>query len=123
MTTRSSAGTPAPASSRATSSPLTWKSAPNLLWSSASEVIDARGSPRMIAPCMTAVRRGVLFITLFVASSVIADDWPQWRGPNRDAVLRDNGWAKTFPTNGLQTVWRIPIRPGYSGPAVVGDSL
>lgn len=60
---------------------------------------------------------------LFIATSVLADDWPQWRGPNRDAVLRDAGWLKTFPTNGLETIWRIPINPGYSGPAVVGERL
>ena len=52
-----------------------------------------------------------------------AADWPQWRGQNRDAVLRDTGWLKSFPDNGLHTVWRIPIRPGYSGPAVAGDRL
>jgi outer membrane protein assembly factor BamB len=60
---------------------------------------------------------------LFIATSLIADDWPQWRGPNRDAQLRDPGWLKQFPTNGLETVWRVPIQPGYSGPAVVGDRL
>ena len=77
----------------------------------------------MIAPHMSSVRRGLLFIALFMATPLIADDWPQWRGPNRDALLRDKGWLKSFPSNGLQTLWRIPINPGYSGPAVVGDRL
>src|SRR5688572_30714286 len=72
---------------------------------------------------ITRLRPGFLFIALFVATPLLADDWPQWRGPNRDAVLRDDGWLKRFPTNGLEIVWRVPIHPGYSGPAVVGDRL
>jgi outer membrane protein assembly factor BamB len=62
-------------------------------------------------------------VAVLLANCASADDWPQWRGENRDAVLRDAGWQKTFPTNGLRTVWRVSIHPGYSGPAVVGDRL
>ena len=58
-----------------------------------------------------------------LATSVFAADWPQWLGANRDGTLRDKGWLKKFPTNGLQTVWRVPIHPGYSGPAVAGERL
>ena len=64
-----------------------------------------------------------LAATFCVTSSIAAQDWPQWRGASRDGVLHDKGWLKQFPTNGLRTVWRVPIHPGYSGPAVVGDRL
>src|SRR5437660_4252473 len=50
--------------------------------------------------------------------SLLADDWPQWLGPRRDAVWRESGILKQFPSNGVAIRWRVPIGAGYSGPAV-----
>ena len=47
-----------------------------------------------------------------------AEDWSQWRGARRDAVWRETGILKRFPKGGPKTSWRVPIGPGYSGPAV-----
>lgn len=47
-----------------------------------------------------------------------ADDWPQWLGPQRDAVWREKGIIEKFPESGLKFRWRTPIGGGYSGPAV-----
>ena len=49
---------------------------------------------------------------------LLADDWPQWLGPQRDGVWRETGIIEKFPTNGLKFRWRVPIGGGYSGPAV-----
>ncbi len=57
---------------------------------------------------------GVLVLTACVA----ADDWPQWRGPNRDGVWRETGIVRRFATERLEPVWRVPIGSGYSGPTV-----
>jgi outer membrane protein assembly factor BamB len=46
------------------------------------------------------------------------DDWPQWLGPRRDGVWREKGILKRFPEGGPKLVWRIPLGPGYTGPAV-----
>lgn len=51
-------------------------------------------------------------------SSSFADDWPQWMGPNRDSIWREEGILTEFPESGLEVKWRIPIHGGYSGPAV-----
>ncbi|MFN5755886.1 MAG: PQQ-binding-like beta-propeller repeat protein [Planctomycetia bacterium] len=55
-----------------------------------------------------------------ILGSVIAraDDWPQWMGPRRDAVWRENGIAKAIPAAGLPVKWRVPVKGGYAGPAV-----
>lgn len=45
-------------------------------------------------------------------------DWPQWLGPQRDAIWRDTGIIDKFPDGGLKPLWRIPIGTGYAGPAV-----
>ena len=47
-----------------------------------------------------------------------ADDWPQWLGPKRDAVWREPGITATIPARGLPVRWRVPVKGGYSGPAV-----
>jgi hypothetical protein len=36
------------------------------------------------------------------AAKAQADDWPQWRGPNRDAVWKETGILQTFPPDGLK---------------------
>ena len=51
-------------------------------------------------------------------STLRADDWPQWQGLQRDAVWREKGIVETFPESGPKVRWRVPIRSGYSGPAV-----
>ena len=47
-----------------------------------------------------------------------AEDWPQWRGADRDAVWRETGIVERFPGEGLIVKWRTPVRAGFAGPAV-----
>ena len=60
---------------------------------------------------------------LFWASPLFATDWPQWRGPNRDAVWTESGIVERLPTNGLKVLWRAPIAMGYSTPVIVGEEV
>ncbi len=62
----------------------------------------------------------VLFLTVSVAA---ADDWPQWRGPQRDGVWRETGIVEKFASAELPIKWRAPISPGYSGPTVAGGRV
>src|SRR5262245_42033878 len=55
---------------------------------------------------------------LAVADSARADDWPQWLGPKRDGVWREQGLLAKFPAGGPAIRWRTPIGAGYSGPVV-----
>ena len=50
--------------------------------------------------------------------SVVAADWPQWLGVERDGVWRESGILKKFPEGGPKVNWRVPIGGGYAGPAV-----
>ncbi len=52
------------------------------------------------------------------------DDWPQWRGPNRNAVSNESGLLTQWPEGGPKRLWtndRCGL--GYSGFAVVGERL
>ena len=59
-----------------------------------------------------------LLLLLLAPSLLRADDWPQWLGPQRDAVWRETGILKKFPEGGPTVRWRTPIGGGYTGPAV-----
>jgi outer membrane protein assembly factor BamB len=52
-----------------------------------------------------------------------ADDWPQWLGPKRDGIWREQGLIETFPKEGPLVRWRTPVGAGYAGPAVAGGRV
>ncbi len=63
------------------------------------------------------------FALCAVGVSLRADDWPQWRGPNRDGVWREEGVLEKFASEELKIQWRQPIGSGYSGPTVAGGRV
>jgi len=59
-----------------------------------------------------------VLVALFTITSLRADDWPQWRGINRDGVLHEKGLRQSLPAGGLTARWSVPLGSGYSGPTV-----
>lgn len=49
-------------------------------------------------------------------------DWPQWRGPNRDAKAGDFKAPPTWPKE-LTRKWSVMVGDGVATPALVGDKL
>ena len=67
----------------------------------------------------TVVRQFVICALTLLAPAAIADDWPQWGGPQRDAVWRETGIVDRLPdTDVLPRIWSVAVAEGYSGPAV-----
>src|SRR5436190_19345353 len=62
----------------------------------------------MVALCLT-------FVAIATMSSR-ADDWPQWLGPQRDSVWREDHVLDKFPDGGPKVRWRSPVGGGYAGP-------
>ena len=63
---------------------------------------------------------------VFLATSVCrapADEWPQWRGPNRDGSWRETGIIDKFPQPEIELRWKVDISSGYSGPTVAGGRV
>ncbi len=60
----------------------------------------------------------VLAIASLATLAAVADDWPQWRGPNRDGVWRERGLIRQFPSARLPHEWEAEIGSGFSGPTV-----
>jgi outer membrane protein assembly factor BamB len=59
---------------------------------------------------------------LLGAGGVCAQDWPQWRGPNRDARATGFKAPATWPKE-LTRKWKVTVGEGVSTPALVGDKL
>ena len=61
-----------------------------------------------------------LFCTLLLilAGMLRGEDWPQWRGPKRDAAYLETGLLRDFPAAGLTIRWRAPVGWGFSSPVV-----
>lgn len=66
---------------------------------------------------------GIGMVLSLSCSAVSADDWPQWMGPQRDNVWREDGLLEKFPAGGPKVLWFTPVAGGYSGPAVSGGKV
>ncbi len=64
-----------------------------------------------------------ILTALFMTAGLRADDWPQWMGPKRDNIWREEGVVEKFPEGGPKKLWSAPLSGGYAGPAVVGDRV
>ena len=64
----------------------------------------------------------VVCVVLFAASYVFAQDWPQWRGPNRDGKVSGFTAPQKWPSE-LTQKWKKTVGLGDATPALVGDKL
>ena len=58
----------------------------------------------------------------FVPALASAQDWPQWRGPERDGVAHGVAAPAAWPDE-LRQIWRIEVGLGYSSPVVAGNRV
>ena len=61
-------------------------------------------------------------VLLIGASCVYAQDWPQWRGANRDGKVTGFEAPQQWPKE-LKLRWRTTVGSGDATPALVGDKL
>lgn len=59
----------------------------------------------------------VVLLLLLVAPAASAQEWTQWRGPDRDGFVSAKNAPVTWPEK-LDRVWRVEIGEGYSSPVV-----
>jgi len=65
-----------------------------------------------------------LFVAIpLLAAPLLAADWPQWRGPDRDGRWNETGIIDRFPAAKLTPRWTSPVGPGYTGPTVAGERV
>jgi len=62
--------------------------------------------------------------TAWIALALVAraQDWPQWRGPDRDGAIRSFREPSVWPET-LQKIWVVEVGLGYATPLLVGDRV
>ena len=75
----------------------------------------------MLMKMMTSQYRAALqqlaLAFLFLATlgtGLRAEDWPQWRGPQRNGISAEKGWLDVWPANGPETAWKAKVGLGFS---------
>src|SRR5437667_11745637 len=64
------------------------------------------------------------FLILSAALTVLGDDWPQWRGPERNGVSKETGLLKEWPKDGPKLAWtQSDLGNGYSTPSIAGGRV
>ncbi len=66
-----------------------------------------------------AVVLALMAMCLGSISQTAAQDWPQWRGPDRDGIVSDFDAPGQWPAE-LTQKWRVTVGLGDSTPALVG---
>lgn len=68
--------------------------------------------------------RLVLPVMVLSGSSVLAADWPQWRGPDRSNVSTETGLAKEWPKDGPPLAWKATgLGDGVAPVSVAGGRV
>jgi len=62
----------------------------------------------------------VLLFIVCAATTLMAADWPQWRGPNRDNQSTETGLYRSWPAGGPKVLWKTAVAEGYAGVAIKG---
>jgi outer membrane protein assembly factor BamB len=50
---------------------------------------------------------------------ILADDWPNWRGPKHNGISTEKGWSDAWPKEGPPIAWKAKVGIGFSSFAVV----
>ncbi len=77
---------------------------------------------RILSPRFVSV---LALAPVLIASAMAATvDWPQWRGPDRNAISTEKGLLQEWPKDGPKLLWKATgLGAGYSSVALVGDRI
>ncbi len=67
---------------------------------------------------MRIIRAIVIVVIFLISTQVCSSDWPQYLGPDRNAVSAEKGLLRSWPEDGPKTLWTVPLGEGFGGPAV-----
>jgi outer membrane protein assembly factor BamB len=64
----------------------------------------------------------LLLCSVFLSATAAAQDWPQWRGPNRDAKVSGAVIPATWPKT-LKEQWKVTVGTGHASPVVANGKI
>jgi outer membrane protein assembly factor BamB len=63
-----------------------------------------------------------LLVMIAATGTAVAEDWPQFRGPNGSGVSVSTGLPEVFGPE-KNVVWKTPLPPGHSSPVLTRDRV
>jgi outer membrane protein assembly factor BamB len=63
------------------------------------------------------------FLMALAAVAAQAEDWPHWRGPQRNGISSETGVSAVLLSGKPRRLWAVQIGEGFSAPAVAGGRL
>jgi alcohol dehydrogenase (cytochrome c) len=76
------------------------------------------------------MKRYVSCLVMFLSSAMVfaaspeSFDWPQWQGPDRNAVSKEHGLLQEWPKDGPPLAWKISgLGGGYSAPSIAAGRI
>jgi len=67
-------------------------------------------------------RTGLSLLVFLVASTLCAEDWSRFRGPNGSGISKDTGFPTEFGS-GKNVIWKSSVRLGKSSPVLTEKQL
>jgi outer membrane protein assembly factor BamB len=72
---------------------------------------------------LTTLRPALALSVLLASTPLLADDWPQFRGPARDGASKETGLLRQWPAGGPKVLWTAPVGQGYAGAAILAGRV
>ncbi len=72
---------------------------------------------------MTWSRSSLALLILLATVPAAADDWPQFRGPNRDGISKETGLLREWTEGGPEVLWSLAVNQGYAAAAIHGGRV
>jgi outer membrane protein assembly factor BamB len=70
------------------------------------------------------LRYAWFFVAVLPGTTAVAADWPQWQGPDRNAISKETGLFKEWPKDGPPLAWKVKdLGGGYSAPSVAAGRV
>src|SRR6266705_287428 len=70
------------------------------------------------------LRHAWFVLSVLSGATAFAEDWPQWQGPDRNAISKEKGILKEWPKDGPPLAWKANgIGEGMGGVAVSGGRI
>jgi outer membrane protein assembly factor BamB len=66
----------------------------------------------------------ILLVLVLIVGTSFADDWPQWRGPDRSGISKETGLLKQWPSAGPPRVWlNSALGAGFGSVSIQGGRI
>jgi outer membrane protein assembly factor BamB len=65
----------------------------------------------------------LVLLTGLMTVHAVADDWPNWRGPDHNGISHERHWGGEWPTCEPRVQWRQEVGTGFSSIAVAGGRI